>query len=111
MTCTRPKVVVCDFVDIKVLVAKEGYAPSVTPSPFKRHGGLKILLLTKVKSFRKITENFAESKKSIIFVVSIKKGGKYEKLEFLLRQRKKGINFNFVEQKKEIINHCNKKPR
>ena len=50
VTCTRPKVVVYDFVDIKVLVAKEGYAPSIAPSPFKRHGGLKILLLIKVKT-------------------------------------------------------------
>ena len=63
----------CDFVDIKVLVAKEGYAPSIAPSPFKRHGGLKILLLIKVKSFRQITENFVESKKTIIFVTSIRK--------------------------------------
>nr|DAU30683.1 MAG TPA: hypothetical protein [Microviridae sp.] len=52
MTCTRPMAVVCDFVDIKVLDAKEGYAPSIAPSPFKRHGGLKILLLIKVKNFR-----------------------------------------------------------
>ena len=66
-------VVVCDFVDIKVLVAKEGYAPSIAPSPFKRHGGLKILLLIKVKSFKQTSENFAESKKSIIFVASIRK--------------------------------------
>ena len=50
MKCTRPEVVVCDFVDIKELDAKEGYAPSVTPSPFKRHGGLKILVLIKVKT-------------------------------------------------------------
>ena len=74
----------CDFVDIKVLVAKEGYAPSVAPSPFKRHGGLKILLLIKVKSFRQTSENLAESKKSIIFAVSIKKEVKNEHLEFLL---------------------------
>ena len=55
---------VCDFVDIKVLVAKEGYAPSIAPSPFKRHGGLKILLLTKVKSFRQISENLEKSEKN-----------------------------------------------
>lgn len=65
-------------------VAKEGYAPSIAPSPFKRHGGLKILLLIKVKSFRQTSENFAESKKSIIFAVSIKKEVKNEYLEFLL---------------------------
>ena len=65
--------VVCDSVDIMVLDAKEGYAPSIAPSPFKRHGGLKILLLIKVKSFRQITENFVESKKTIIFVTSIRK--------------------------------------
>ena len=50
-------VVVCDFVDIKVLVAKEGCAPSIAPSPFKRHGGLKILLLIEVKSEKLISEN------------------------------------------------------
>jgi hypothetical protein len=44
--------VVCDSVDVTVLDAKEGYAPSIAPSPFKRHGGLKILLLIKVKSFK-----------------------------------------------------------
>jgi hypothetical protein len=60
---------VCDFVDIKVLVAKEGYAPSIAPSPFKRHGGLKILLLNKVKSFGKLSENFAKTKNISIFVV------------------------------------------
>nr|DAH78899.1 MAG TPA: hypothetical protein [Microviridae sp.] len=52
MTCTRPTVVVCDFVDTKELDAKEGYAPSIAPSPFKRHGGLKILTLIKVKNKR-----------------------------------------------------------
>ena len=72
----------CGFADTKVLDAKEGYAPSITPSPFKRHGGLKILLLIKIKSFKQISENFAKTKKTIIFVVSIKKGGKYENLEF-----------------------------
>ena len=45
-------VVVCDFVDIKVLVAKESYALSVTLSALKRRACLKILLLIKVKSFR-----------------------------------------------------------
>ena len=34
----------CDFVDTKVLDAKEGYAPSIAPSAFKRHAGSKILL-------------------------------------------------------------------
>lgn len=34
----------CGFADTMVLDAKEGYAPSIAPSPFKRHGGLKILL-------------------------------------------------------------------
>ena len=38
------KAVVCAFGDIKVLDAKEGYAPSVAPSAFKRHAGLKILI-------------------------------------------------------------------
>ncbi len=33
--------------------------------------------------------------------MSIKKGGKYENLKFLLTQRRKRINFNFVEQKKK----------
>ena len=74
----------CDFVDIKVLVAKEGYAPSIAPSPFKRHEGLKILLLIKVKSFKQISENLQESKKSIIFAMSIRKEVKNEYLEFLL---------------------------
>ena len=36
--------VACDSVDIKVLNAKEGYAPSIAPSTFKRHAGLKILI-------------------------------------------------------------------
>ena len=63
----------CGFADTMVLVAKGSYALPIALSPFKRHGGLKILLLIKVKSFRQISENFAESKKSIIFVVSIKK--------------------------------------
>ena len=67
-----------------VLDAKEGYAPSIAPSPFKRHGGLKILLLIKVKSFRQKSENMQESKKSIIFAVSIRKEVKNEYLEFLL---------------------------
>nr|DAF45887.1 MAG TPA: hypothetical protein [Microviridae sp. ctUTL4] len=44
MTGTRPKVVVCGFADTKELDAKEGYAPSIAPSAFKRHAGLKILL-------------------------------------------------------------------
>ena len=44
MTCTRPEAVVCGFADTKVLDAKEGYAPSIAPSAFKRHAGLKILL-------------------------------------------------------------------
>ena len=34
----------CGFADTKVLDAKEGYAPSIAPSAFKRHAGLKILL-------------------------------------------------------------------
>ena len=34
--------------------------------------------------------------------MSIKKGGDYENLKFLLKQRKK-INFNFVKQKKKNI--------
>nr|DAT54579.1 MAG TPA: hypothetical protein [Microviridae sp.] len=46
------KAVVCAFGDIKVLVAKGSYALPVTLSPFKRHGGLKILLLIKVKNKR-----------------------------------------------------------
>ena len=71
--CTRPKVVVCGSADTMELDAKEGYAPSIAPSPFKRHGGLKILLLIKVKSFRQKSKNLQESKKSIIFVVSIRK--------------------------------------
>lgn len=83
MTCTRPKVVVCGSADTMVLDAKEGYAPSITPSPFKRHGGLKILLLIKVKSFRKISENSVGSKKNNYICNVNKKGGKYEKLEFL----------------------------
>jgi hypothetical protein len=36
--------VVCGFADIKELDAKEGCAPSIAPSAFKRHAGLKILL-------------------------------------------------------------------
>lgn len=32
------------FADTMVLDAKEGYAPSIAPSAFKRHAGLKILL-------------------------------------------------------------------
>jgi hypothetical protein len=44
VTCTRPKAVVCGFADTMVLDAKEGYAPSIAPSAFKRHAGLKILL-------------------------------------------------------------------
>ena len=55
----------CDFVDIKVLVAKGSYALPIALSPFKRQGGLKILLLIKVKSFRQISENFVESKKHV----------------------------------------------
>nr|DAE69009.1 MAG TPA: hypothetical protein [Microviridae sp.] len=42
----------CAFGDTKVLDVKEGCAPSIAPSPFKRHGGLKILLLIKVKNKR-----------------------------------------------------------
>lgn len=34
----------CGFADTMVLDAKEGYAPSIAPSAFKRHAGLKILL-------------------------------------------------------------------
>ena len=52
MTCTQPEVVVCGFADTKVLDAKGSYALPVTLSPFKRHGGLKILLLIKVKNKR-----------------------------------------------------------
>ena len=77
-------VVVCDFVDIKVLVANEGYAPSIAPSPFKRHGGLKILLLIKVKSFRQISENLKKSEKNKYICNVIKKEVKNEYLEFLL---------------------------
>nr|DAP14076.1 MAG TPA: hypothetical protein [Microviridae sp.] len=50
MTCTRPKVVVCGFTDTMVLVAKGSYALPIALSPFKRHGGSKILLLIEVKS-------------------------------------------------------------
>ena len=63
-------VVVCDSVDIMVLNAKEGYAPSIALSPFKRHGGLKILLLIKVKSFRQKSKNLQESKK-INYICSV----------------------------------------
>ena len=63
----------CGFADTMVLVAKESYALSVTLSALKRRACLKILLLIKIKSFRQISENFAESKKSIIFAVSIRK--------------------------------------
>jgi hypothetical protein len=73
VTCTQPEVVVCGFADTKELDAKEGYAPSITPSALKRRACLKILLLIKVKSFRQISENFVESKIIIIFVVSIRK--------------------------------------
>ena len=37
----------CGFADIMVLVAKGSYALPIALSPFKRHGGLKILLLIK----------------------------------------------------------------
>nr|DAH70758.1 MAG TPA: hypothetical protein [Microviridae sp.] len=56
-----------------VLVAKESYALSVTLSALKRRACLKILSLIKVKSFRQKSENLQESKKSITFVVSIRK--------------------------------------
>ena len=81
--------VVCGFADTMVLDAKEGYAPSIAPSPFKRHGGLKILLLIKIKKIQINIKNFAETKK-INYICSInKKGGNYENLKFLLKQRKK----------------------
>ena len=67
------KAVVCAFGDIKVLDAKGNYAFPVALSALKRRASLKILLLIKVKSFRQISENFAESKKTIIFAVSIRK--------------------------------------
>ena len=72
MTNTQPTVVVCGSADTKGLNVKEGYAPSIAPSPFKRHGGSKILLLIKVKYFRQIPENFAKSKKTSMFVVQLK---------------------------------------
>ena len=59
----------CGFADTMVLDAKEGYAPSIAPSALKRRASLKILLLIKVKSFRQTSENFAESKKTIIFAM------------------------------------------
>lgn len=61
MTGTRPTVVVCGSADTKVLDVKEGCAPSIAPSPFKRHGGLKILLLIKIKT-KKI--NIRESRRN-----------------------------------------------
>ena len=82
--CTRPKAVVCGFAGTAVLVAKGSYALPIALSPFKRHGGLKILLLIKVKSFRQISKNFVESKKNNYICSVNKKGGKYENLEFLL---------------------------
>ena len=69
MNCTHSASVVCAFGDIKELVAKEGYAPSIAPSALKRRASLKILLLIKVKSFRQIAENFAKSKKTNTFAV------------------------------------------
>nr|DAV53285.1 MAG TPA: hypothetical protein [Microviridae sp.] len=60
---------VCGFADTMVLVAKESYALSVTLSALKRHACLKILLLIKIKYFRQISENFAETKKTNIFAM------------------------------------------
>ena len=59
----------CGFADTIELVAKGNYAFPIALSPFKRHGGLKILLLIKVKSFRQISENLEKSEKTSIFAM------------------------------------------
>ena len=60
----------CGFADTMVLVAKEGYAPSIAPSALKRRASL---LCRYVKIMLKIARKFAESKKTRIFVMSIRK--------------------------------------
>ena len=66
MTCTRPEVVVCGFADIKVLFAKEGYAPSIARSALKRRASL---LCRYVKIMLKITRKFAKSENIRIFAM------------------------------------------
>ena len=73
MTYTQPEVVVCGFADTKELDAKEGYAPSIAPSPFKRHGGLKILLLIKVKKIQINNRKFGRNKKNTYICNVIKR--------------------------------------
>jgi hypothetical protein len=63
------KAVVCAFGDIKVLDAKEGYAPSIAPSALKRRASYRTDVLIIVKSFRQISENLQISKKTRIFAM------------------------------------------
>ena len=86
MKCTHTSCVVCDSVDTKVLVAKEGYAPSIAPSPFKRHGGSKILLLIKVKNKKINIRKFCRNKKNTYICSVIKKGGKYGNIKKIIRK-------------------------
>lgn len=64
---------VCAFSDIKVLDAKGNYAFPIALSPFKRHGGLKILLLIKIKSKKINIRKFVEIKKNSDICSVIKK--------------------------------------